>query len=419
MGIDTQDKYNAINECLKPEFNQVNVCSLDTSEQVRNSTSEQLKDASEYLTNVAKKIHKRNMILSPLLDYATEIQSININTYWNAFKCGTHFTQSDNSKLNQKLYCGSRLCNRCCNVRSVKLSKAMCSLIDTSKQYVHLTLTNSNQGLKTINDVEIRLNNDNKIFSKIKDNSRKKGVVINALIGLEIIPPIYKIHTISKTKYYADFHPHYHCFTNLECALIIKQMWLKFNPDAMDINQKIRVLDTSSNEALMNELSEIIKYSIKSHITIKDVDKNIITKVNLKGIDEIVTLMRGKRRLKTWGAFYNVGSIEIMNIDEMDMKAQRFKNVPLLDTLPEVEMVDYRGEFIKMVPAMVREVVYQYCHKRFNFFYDLYGVNELQVSNYKPKERKMEFFVDKKRYYKKSSFELINKDCSGWTPIEF
>jgi len=103
----------------------------------------------------------------------------------------------------------------------------------------------------------------------------------------------------------------------------------------------------------------------------------------------------------------------------MDMKAQRFKNVPVLDTLPEVEMNDYRGNFIKMVPAMVRDVGYEYCHKRFNFFYDLYGVNELQVSHYVPKERKMEFFVDKKRYFKKSSSELINQSCSGWMPIDF
>jgi hypothetical protein len=418
MEVDTEHKYNTIIERSKPEFSQVNVRSLETSGQVRNFDSEQLKDASKFLTSVAEKIHKRNMVLSPLLDYATETNSINLNTYWNAFKCGTYFSQSDNSKLKQQLYCGSRLCNRCCNVRSVKLSKAMASLIDTGKQYVHLTLTNSNQGLKTINDVEVRLNNDNKIFGKIKDSSRKKGTIIDALIGLEIIPPVYKRNTKTKVEYYADFHPHYHCFTTLECALIIKQMWLKFNPDAMEINQKIRVLDTSTNEALMNELSEIIKYSIKSHITIKDANENIVTKVNLKGIDEIVTLMRGKRRLKTWGAFYNVGSIETMNIDEMDMKAQRFKNVPVLDTLPEVEMNDYKGNFIKMVPAMVREVGYQYCHKRFNFFYDLYGVNELQVSHYVPKERKMEFFVDKKRYFKKSSSEL-NQSCSGWTPIDF
>jgi len=370
MGIDIQHKYNTIIERSKPVFKQVKSCSLETNEQVRNLDSK-VGISVRILEDKIYKIIQRDKVLSPLIDYAKSINSQNTQAYYNAFNCGKAYEQNDNTKLKQLYRCGSRLCNLCCNIRSEQLSDKLIPMLLPGEVYVHLTLTKSNTGLSNVLALETRLNEDNKQFTKIKDNCRKQGIVIDAVMCLEVIPPTYKRRS-NGSLYYADFHPHYHCFTTLKCALKIVELWLKMNPTALEINQKIRVLDPNN---LRKEIREIIKYSIKATIPTKDGKA-----VNLKGVDEIFTLMKGKRRLKTWGAFYDVGKIETIDIEELDLKAQVYNDLPLNDTGEMVDMYDYRGKFIKQVPAFKRTLIIEFCQKRLNYFYFKNKENELQLT---------------------------------------
>ena len=212
---------------------------LDTNEQVWNldtcSTFNDGVNLGTLLPKLGRMVFKHNFI-SPLLDFGNKVNSPNVPEYIAVLKCGTELVQSENKYLKQSFYCGSRLCPNCSNIRSRKVSNLIISAIDTTKNWCSLTLTKSNKGLcYNINKLQERLDYEQEWFNKVRDKYRKRKGDVSALVSLEIVAPGWKGN--KKSRYYADYHPHYHIFCTYEFAVFLREEWLKefeFYIDALD-----------------------------------------------------------------------------------------------------------------------------------------------------------------------------------------
>jgi len=380
--------------------------SLDTNEQVR-KIGEGVGVAPEpnesvsrnVLQNKCWKMAKKNSIISPMIDYAESVNSPNLIQYRSVLLCGRYLSQSDNKFLKQDFYCGNRLCPICSNIRSQKVADLVLSAISLKEDWCMLTLTNSNDSINyDIDNLKKRLSAEDKFFVKVRDKYRKRGGNFSAIVSLEIIPPGYKKHSKNNSVYFADFHPHYHILVTKEFALFLKEEWLKEYPTAKEINQKIvsvsnnaKKQNTSYTIALKNTIREVVKYSLKA--CLPKLEKDGYSCLNCEGVDDIVTMMKGKRRLKMWGEFYNiknrVNDVENKEISELELTKIEYNDLPINDTGNMVEQVDWKGNKIGMVPEFKKYVFWEFDYKRQNYFYVDDGVEHCLVPDYKKRDIKI------------------------------
>jgi hypothetical protein len=365
------------------------VASLDTNEQVRNLSTCSPSEGVSVQTlspKVGRMVYKHNLI-SPLLDYANKVQSPNIPEYIAVLKCGKELDQSENKYLKQRSYCGSRLCPICSNIRSRKVADVVLATLDMGEKWCSLTLTKSNKGLEyNLNKLQERLDFEQKWFNKVRDRYRKQGGDFSAIISLEVVPPGYKYK--GKSRYYADYHPHYHILCTYDFAVFLKQAWLKEFEDANELNQVIKIVgeslkkDESYTIALMKTIREVVKYSLKACLP---KDKNDSEKssgsysINVKGTDELVTIMKGRKRFKKWGCFLKkakeIQEIESALIDELDLEKVSYSDLPVKDTGEFINMVNYNNDIVCCVPSYKKTIVWIYDYKRQNYYYlDDWGV---------------------------------------------
>ena len=378
---------------------------LDTNEQVRNlrtcSPSERGASVQSLIPKVGRMVYKHNLI-SPLLDYANKVQSPNIPEYIAVLKCGKELDQSENKYLKQRSYCGSRLCPICSNIRSRKVADVVLATIDMDKKWCSLTLTKSNNGLEyNLNKLQERLDSEQKWFNRVRDRYRKQGGDFSAIISLEVVPPGYKYK--GKSRYYADYHPHYHILCTKEFAYYLKKSWLdEYKDDANELNQVIKIVgeslkkDESYTIALMKTIREVVKYSLKACLP---KDKNDSEKssgsysINVKGTDELVTMMKGRKRFKKWGCFLKkskeIQEIENSLIEELDLEKVSYSDLPVQDTGELINMVNYNNDVIARQPSFVKTIVWVYDYKRQNYYYlDEWGkeyklIKNLTIKKYK------------------------------------
>lgn len=379
------------------------VASLDTNEQVRNLGTFSPSDGVSVQTlspKVGRMVYKHNLI-SPLLDYANKVQSPNIPEYIAVLRCGKELDQSENKYLKQRSYCGSRLCPICSNIRSRKVADVVLATIDMGEKWCSLTLTKSNKGLEyDLKNLQDRLDYEQKWFNKVRDRYRKQGGDFSAIISLEVVPPGYKYK--GKSRYYADYHPHYHILCTYDFAVFLKQAWLKEFEDANELNQVIKVVgeslkkDESYTIALMKTIREVVKYSLKACLP---KDKNDSQKssgsfsINVKGTDELVTMMKGRKRFKKWGCFLKkakeIQEIESALIEELDLEKVSYSDLPVQDTGELINMVNYNNDIVCCVPSYKKTIVWIYDYKRQNYYYvDEWGkeyqlIKGLTIKKYK------------------------------------
>jgi len=385
---------------------------LDTNEQVRNlGTCSSPSDGVSVQTlspKVGRMVYKHNLI-SPLLDYANKVQSPNIPEYIAVLRCGKELDQSENKYLKQRSYCGSRLCPICSNIRSRKVADVVLATIDMGEKWCSLTLTKSNKGLEySLNKLQERLDFEQKWFNKVRDRYRKQGGDFSAIISLEVVPPGYKYK--GKSRYYADYHPHYHILCTYDFAIYLKQAWLKEFEDANELNQVIKIVgeslkkDESYTIALMKTIREVVKYSLKACLP---KDKNDSQKssgsysINVKGTDELVTMMKGRKRFKKWGCFLKkakeIQEIESSLIEELDLEKVAYSDLPVQDTGELINMVDYNNNIICCVPSYKKTIVWVYDYKRQNYYYiDEWGKEYELIKNWSIKKYKIFVFEDEK-----------------------
>ena len=344
--------------------------------------------------------------ISPLIDYAESINSSNLIQYRSVLKCGRTITQSDNVFLKQDFYCGSRLCPICSAIRSQKVAELVLSVISLNEIWCFLTLTNSNNLIDfDIDNLKKRLSDENKWFVKVKDKWLKRGGNSSAIISLEIVPPGYKKQKKGGV-YYADYHPHYHILTTKAFAEYLKEEWLKEYPTASHINQKIKLVSDRAKKknktitgALQDTIREVVKYSLKA--CLPKMEKGGFSCLNVEGVDNIVTLMKGKRRLKMWGDFYDIENsvivVEDKEISELDLTKVVYNDLPVQDTGMMVESFDIRGNSMGLISAFVSTIVWIYDYKRHNYFYvDDWEKEHCLVPEYEKKEIKIMVCIGKK-----------------------
>lgn len=385
---------------------------LDTNEQVRKVSKKERGNGGEVVPeqsegvsrNVLRskcwKMAKKNAVVSPLIDYAVSVNSPNIAQYRSVLLCGRYLSQSNNKFLKQLFYCGSRLCPICSNIRSQKVADLVLSVISLKEEWCMLTLTNSNNSINyQIDNLIKRLSAESKWFVKVRDKWRKRLGDFSAIVSLEIIPPGYKLNSKNGGVYYADYHPHYHILTTKDFAEFLKEEWLKEFDTALEINQKISLVSDRAKEknksytiALRDTIREVVKYSLKA--CLPKMEKNGFSCLNCEGVDDIMTMMKGKRRLKMWGDFYNikkvVDAVENKDISELDLTKVVYNDLPVQDTGDMVESTDWRGRQMAMVPEFVKEVVWSFDDKRQNWYYvDDWGDEHCLVSDYKRKDIKI------------------------------
>lgn len=361
----------------------------------------------ESLQIKAKRMAYKSAISSALIDYAKGVNSENLAQYWAVYKCGRSLVQSENKYIKQENYCGSRLCPICSNIRSQKVADLVLSTIDLKKEWVMLTLTNSNNSLNyDINELGKRLEIEQKWFNKMRDRWRKRGGDISAIISLEIIPPGYKKNTKEGGLYYADFHPHYHILITLEFAEFLKKQWLETFKNASEKNQKIKkVSDYLKNKnltktgALRNMIREVVKYSLKA--CLPKIKKDGYSCLNVVGVDEIITLMKSRKRLKKWGDFVEikkeVDSVENKEIKELDLNKVVYNDLPVKDTGEMKNTKDWKGNELPPAPDFVKNVIWVFDEKRQDYFYiDEWG-KEYNLTGNKKRKIKLMICENRKR----------------------
>ena len=380
--------------------------SLDTNEQVRKMANFPTCETSiggisvkkGLLPKVGRMVYKQNMI-SPLLDYAKKINSPNLQQYWAVLKCGTILTQSDNQYLKQDYYCGSRLCPNCSNIRSQKVADIILATIDVKLDWCSLTLTKSNKGLDySIDNLKIRLNDEQNWFNRKRDVFRKRGGNFSAIISLEIIPPVYKNN--NNGRYYADYHPHYHILCTYEFACFLRQEWL--NDYSKSANYKNQVISKVSDlmikkpeltktGALLKTIKEVVKYSLKTTLP-KEKSSYNVSVLNLEGVDGLVSLLKGRKRFKRWGSFLKkdkeINDIENKEISKLDLQKVSYNDLPIKDTGDMVEQVDYKGNIKTIIPEYKKDVKWIYNHEYQDYiYYDDWG--RLYLLTHRKKTRKI------------------------------
>jgi len=364
---------------------------LDTNEQVDNI--DKVNSLPPPLnTNVLnwkiKKMMQRDATISPLLDYANIIGSKNLEEYIAAFMCGKKLNQTDNLYLKQDSYCGSRLCPICSNIRTAKVLERYEGVLSMQNRngWVFLTLTSSNDDINfSVDGLNNRIRKDDKIINQINKKLKYLGMDTDAIISFEVVPEGWKRSNDDSNIRYANAHPHYHILCRIATAEFIKKEWLHTHPEATAINQKIKKIQPENFE---KSLREIIKYSIKPFLPkLRAHEGNIL---NVKGIDDIVTLMKGKRRLKTWGVFYDtkIAKIDKEDIDKLDLQKQPYANLPVKDKGELVEAKNYKGEVIGLIPSFTREVVYELkkVNELFNYYY-LDNAELIPLTSYNPNDK--------------------------------
>jgi hypothetical protein len=367
--------------------------SLDTNEQVVHGKTPQ---SVQSLKKQALKVKIRNAIVSPLLDYAKEVNSPNIQEYYAALRCCTILEQSQNTYLKPTHRCGSRLCPICNNIRTAKMMERVIPLVDKTKEWGLLVLTRNNRDLRGADSQKLKVIIDGlyRTISTIRQKAKRKFGQSDMLISLEVEGENYKRRD-NGGLYYGYYNPHFNFFGEYDVLEFIRQEWIKsINCDEQ--NQKLSKIEADN---INKSVLEVVKYSTKGLTTFKNGSY-----INVKAIDTIITAIKGKRRIMTWGAFYNpkVEKIEVEDVEKLDLIKQPYNDIPIRDQGELVDLCGMDGNVVVRVPEYVKSVQWVYNSKSTNYDYrDEWGENfELLKWKKLPVEPDIKIFVDMVPYQK-------------------
>lgn len=386
-----------IGENRNPSILSSGGCSLDTSEQVNHLGKSPHGISVQSLKKQAWKIAKRNSVVSPLLDYARDIDSPNQSEYYHALRCCTMLNQSENAFLKPTTHrCGSRLCVICNNIRTAKLIEQFLPKVDISKKWGLLVLTRSNTPLENADKDKLSEVIDDYYhkISVIKQRAKRKFKDFDTIITFEIQGEGYKQRKENGSFYWGPFNPHFNVFGNIEVLNFIRDNWLELNrKDEYKIdekNQKLTILDESYckskdktlPEMLKKSLMEIIKYTTKGLTSFKNGQS-----VNVKGLDIIISSMKARRRVMASGVFFNkkVEVVEVSSIDALDLNKVSYNDLKIRDTGSLVSMKNSKGEHVVFIPAFIKTVTWVFKPELVNYVYcDEWGIEYLLLKHEEP-----------------------------------
>lgn len=191
-------------------------------------------------------------------------------------------------------FCRERLCPTCQRARSNKLYANARKIIDYFNgkyDYILITLTAKNVKIGNLSDTITKLNTASR---KLFGNERIKRSIKGSWRTLEV--------TYNAER--NDYHPHIHALcavpkSYFNSRLYISQadylaLWRSLYSGSFDGGVNVqRVRDYGSG------IAEVCKYSVKPF----EFDENLPFSIRVKVIDELFTVLKGRRLLQLFGVF--------------------------------------------------------------------------------------------------------------------
>lgn len=142
-----------------------------------------------------------------------------------------------------------------------------------------------------------------------------------------------------------------------------------------------------------------MKYSLKA--CLPKIKKDGYSCLNVVGVDEIITLMKSRKRLKKWGDFVEikkeVDSVENKEIKELDLNKVVYNDLPVKDTGEMKNTKDWKGNELPPAPDFVKNVIWVFDEKRQDYFYiDEWG-KEYNLTGNKKRKIKLMICENRKR----------------------
>jgi hypothetical protein len=371
------------------------VPSLDTFEQVVHGAGSR---SVQSLKKQALKIKYRNRLISTLIDYAVEVGSPNIAQYRSILKCSTTLEQTKNIHLTPTHRCGARLCSICSNIRTGKTMNELEPLFDMNKDWSYLVLTRKNSDLRNISPEDLRSVVDDMYIqiSKIRQRAKRKFGEVDAIITLEVEQETYKRKKTGGI-YWGYYNPHFNIIGQHKHLEYIKEEWQKIII-CREENQRLQRIE---KDKMKSSLLELLKYTMKG---ITNYKKESF--INLRAVDTITTALKGKRRLITWGCFYNkkIEEIQDMSVDSLELTKYIYNDIPVKDTGDLVKLVDRNGDVRTTVSEFVKSIYWVYDYRMCNYYYIDDWANKHWLLNWKkiPEEPKVFFTIDMKQFIEKN-----------------
>lgn len=312
-----------------------NGAALDTNEQVGEKYRVPGSKSVNSFKFKALKIRTRNALMSRLIGYGLRVDSPNVAHYRAVERCCTAYEQKEGKYMKPHHRCGSKLCPLCSNIRTAKLMELYLPHIDTSRNWGFLTLTANNSSLMDCSPDELRKELTRR--DRLLDNIRRRGIYegrnMDCIVSREVTPEAYKVRKQNGSVYYAPHHPHFHIFGDYETLVWLRDEWIK----DIDCTGENQVLKPVLSDDIRKTMKEVLKYSMKPIIVFDDKKYEKKRSVNLKGVDDLMTAMKGKRRLSCWGIFYAIEKqskkVEVSTIDELDLKKDLYYDLPVAQSV--------------------------------------------------------------------------------------
>jgi len=310
--------------------------SLDTNEQVVEKGETRPPKSVNSFKYKAYKIRTRNALMSRLIGYGLKVDSPNVAHYRAVERCCTSYEQLEGKYMKPHHRCGSRLCPLCANIRTAKLLDLFLPSIDPSRKWGFLTLTANNTKLMGCPPEELRkeLTRRYRKFDNIRQRGKYLGLSLDCIIATEVTPEGYKKRKQNNSVYYAPHHPHFHIFGDYESLEWMREQWMK----DVDCTGEHQVLKLVESTKIRSTIKEVVKYSMKPIVVYDERKENCPhsspwRSVNLKGVDDLLTAMKGKRRLSSWGIFYAIEKeakkVESSAIEELDLRKEVYYDLPV------------------------------------------------------------------------------------------
>lgn len=340
--------------------------SLDTYEQVGEKRKVLAPKSVNSFKFKALKIRTRNALMSRLIGYGLKVDSPNVAHYRAVERCCTTYKQEEGKYLKAEHRCGSKLCPLCSNIRTAKLMELYLPHIDESRNWGFLTLTANNSSLLGCTPDELRkeLTRRDRLLDNIRRRGLYEGRNMDCIVSREVTPESYKVRKQNGSIYYAPHHPHFHIFGNYETLEWLREEWIK----DIDCTGENQVLKPVLSNKIRSTMKEVLKYSMKPIIVFDNKENKEKRSVNLKGVDDLLTAMKGKRRLSCWGIFYAIGKeskkVETSAIEDLELKREAYFDLPVPQTVSFSLIPNTNKGFYNW-----NNVIWRWSPKYFNWFY--------------------------------------------------
>jgi len=312
----------------------------------------------------------KGAMVAPLLDYANKVGSPNLPEYIAVSGCSRSINQEPGNKLKASYRCGSRLCLVCNTIRQEKAVELYLPVLRQIDRVGFLVLTHSSKHLEGADSSQVRehvkrltkeLASITRAFARVNERTP------DYLMSIEANPEGWKKDKKTERTYWAPCNPHINLVGRYSDLEAIRNEWIARSSIEFRDPQNQRLEEKGTSEKC---LRECIKYPLKVFLNPpKSEGGRALGKMNVRGVDVLVSAFKGLRRVRQSGLFYAVkdegDKISQADISELDLQAQSYNDLPTTGESDEL-VVQWDGS---LLPSSTEMVVYTWNDKLQNWFF--------------------------------------------------